>query len=387
MSRFVLITCVVLCSCGGGVDSADGPAVWELEQALQAGEVGGSLELTNVFDLVPAPDGRVFLTQWSVPTVTVVDRDGRPHSEIGRHGSGPGEFAQPSRMGWLGDTLWVAEMGEIEFFTDYGEHLGRVGFRETLYPDRGISYGPGVPLANGLLLGTPSYRVNEVTSGDLTRVPLLLVNRAGELVDSVGHQELTGRTIEVDFGEGGGGLMGRHPLPPTPDFEISLDGEYWVRVDQPGEGLFRVTKVGPELDTIYSVDRPYEPVEPDAEWFSSFVDQQARPIATALDRPLARIAEGFREALDLEVLPPVMALVAGIDGTVWLKREPTGRDSTWWEVLGPGGALEAMIEIPDDVTIHSASREAVWGVRLGQYDEPIIVRYLVRGTGRTRGTP
>ncbi|MGH7468773.1 MAG: transposase [Longimicrobiales bacterium] len=51
----------------------------------------------------------IYVTQWQVPAVTVLNHAGVQVRTIGRRWTGPGEFLTPASIGWKGDTLWVVD--------------------------------------------------------------------------------------------------------------------------------------------------------------------------------------------------------------------------------------------------------------------------------------
>ncbi len=75
---------------------------------------------------------------------------------------------------------------------------------------------------------------------------------------------------------------------------------------------------------------------------------------------------------------PVRAVVAGRDGTVWLRGSETQAGLASWTVLGADGTRLASIDIPMRVTVYRADRDFVWGVEHDTLDVPYVVRYRVR---------
>jgi hypothetical protein len=76
-------------------------------------------------------------------------------------------------------------------------------------------------------------------------------------------------------------------------------------------------------------------------------------------------------------LPPVAAVVAGMDGTIWLKRAGGGRESPW-TVLDPDGGVVARVAAPAELSIRQVDGARVWGVVAGRDDVPMVVRYRIR---------
>jgi hypothetical protein len=74
--------------------------------------------------------------------------------------------------------------------------------------------------------------------------------------------------------------------------------------------------------------------------------------------------------------PPAEAIVAGHDGTTWLRLAARGEGATWL-VLDPAGAALAAVEAPSELVIRAADGERVWGVVPGPNGAPRVTRYRV----------
>ena len=110
--------------------------------------------------------------------------------------------------------------------------------------------------------------------------------------------------------------------------------------------------------------------------------QRDRP-ARERDRRAAQDAITFPR-----YFPPVRQILAGGDGTIWVLRElelPDPIDR--WQVYSAEGQLEGEILIDSGraglapwsprLDVKEVSREEIWGVTLGDFDEPYIHRYRV----------
>ena len=85
------------------------------------------------------------------------------------------------------------------------------------------------------------------------------------------------------------------------------------------------------------------------------------------------------EALDAPAFhPPVSAVVAGSDGTIWLRREPVHQERVGWVVLNDKGERIALAESPIGLEIGAASRDQVWGVIKDDLDVSYLVRYRIQ---------
>ena len=110
---------------------------WRVEARpfLQIGRVAGGAdpvgqdtvyELLRVMGVARLSDGRIAVANQGSSTIRFFDSAGRFVGSAGRDGEGPAEFRQILGMKAIrGDTLFVVDLGEIEFFSPDGRHLRR----------------------------------------------------------------------------------------------------------------------------------------------------------------------------------------------------------------------------------------------------------------------
>ena len=111
--RFRMICTLLLATACG---NADGTVADSTDRRL---DLVPELRLGSLDDPEPAlpffraltvgPDGRIYTVHRQENLIRIHDPTGRPAGTIGRAGDGPGEFRGVSRMGWVGDTLWVLD--------------------------------------------------------------------------------------------------------------------------------------------------------------------------------------------------------------------------------------------------------------------------------------
>lgn len=383
---------------------------WALEETLRVGSVSGDDALSWVLDLTLGADGALYVAQQYTPAVTVFDSGGRPSNRIGRAGSGPGEIdGWPVALGWLGDTLWVADHSTVNFYGPDRQPVGQIYFHEVV-PAQASILMPGAPLADGTVVP----RRGATTSGGgsfeaffgADSMPILRVSPDGEVLGEIGAVR-NRLHVRIPTSSGGYGYA-LHPLDPGGDadrYVISPDGSaVFVIGAVHHEGptsSFELLKLGLGGDTLMIRRIPFEPrdlTRSSRAWLQDeFGKVQAGDYASD-SREFGQRGQAARErdrraAMDAitfpEFMPPVRRLVAGEDGTVWLLRElepPELLDR--WEVYGPEGVFEGSIVIEEGrggslpwdprLRVLRASRDEVWGVTLGEFDEPYIHRYRVR---------
>ena len=116
----LLIPAIALFLCAPGAMRAQDacPTPWQLEEVLRIGSLESEDLVTGVLDLAIGPDSALYVAQALVPAITVFSLDGQVLRRIGRAGQGPGDFElAASNVGWIRDTLWVADPYRVQLFT------------------------------------------------------------------------------------------------------------------------------------------------------------------------------------------------------------------------------------------------------------------------------
>ena len=144
---------------------------------------------------------------------------------------------------------------------------------------------------------------------------------------------------------------------------------------------FRVTRLSHAGDTRFDRRVPYDPVPIDPALPDSLVEAWARWFHDngRPGMPDARqAAEWARANLYFPAhRPAVTRVVAGRDGTAWLRREGHDPERVEWLVLDPDGAHVGRLHLPPPVNVLAAERDRFWGTALDELDVPYIVRYSV----------
>ena len=385
----------------GGASGQELCSAWRLEETLRIGALDGDQALSDVLDLDVGPDGSVYVAQIFTPHVAVYSSSGDLVRRIGRAGGGPGEFdGWPSRLGFIGDTLWVKDRSDVRLIDSTGRETRRIQFSHSM-AEEGSRFRPGTPLADGTFLGT------RVLVGDIPafytadRLSLPRFESDGTLASIVAH---ISQPMRVPLSDG---VFATHPL-------ASWNGESWVpvvvtadatavvfvqniRTESPAS--FELVKKGLDGQRLMVRRIPYEPrlvSSSDEDWlrevFGNWLagDYNPRPSAFLSEATLERRRlEGSRAMPVPRHYPPVRELVAGKDSTIWVLRELTPPDlADHWEVYGPDGDLEGSVTIRDGrssrvpwfprLKIFQATRDEVWGATIDEFDVPYIHRYRVR---------
>jgi hypothetical protein len=366
---------------------------WQLVRDLRVGAADGPRPYTfSPQALVAArEDGTLYVLDSGNHEVRVFDARGRHMRTFGREGAGPGEFMDADGAGWLGDTMWVSDPMQMRttFFTPSGNVLRTAG-PATRASER---YAPTVAdavLADGssLVLARPLQPRSPTERPTVSRLPVLRVGRSGS-PDTLAWRDLRHRQVRVD--NGGRTLVLTQPWDDSPLVSVSKTGRSVVLISRPAaaraaDARFHVMRLSPFGDTLFSRSFPYTPVAVPAGWASRWADETAGLIAP-------RRAGTDRRALETDLVrgvyvpafkPPVTAVVAGDDGTVWLRREqPEEQGGTVvWNVLSGEGQLLAEVRAPGDLEIQQVQRSHVWGVMADDLDVPYVYRFRIQRPSR-----
>ena len=381
---------------------------WEHEETLRLGSLDGEVTLNPLWALETGPDGRIYMLQSWDHHVSVFLPDGRPVGRIGRAGSGPGEFASPPRrLGWLADTLWVSERFATQFFLLDGTPAREVSFRIPVLAE-GSVFAPGTPLADGTFLPWRSVTEREQRFLLAHQAALRRFSIKGEIVDTIAliQRHLAEFAIHRETDSRGFGIMLPHPLTPA-------SGESWLPVVATHNGssvvfigdvreddedpTFDLLKLGIDGDTLLHRPVPYVPLPVTRDERELIRERFAAGRAgdftpERLRRPLSDGEAERRRRIARDLItfpkwhPPARTIVAGSDGSIWLRREAWPHPADLWEVYDEEGRLEGTVRIEElrpgaansRLQVFRVSRSEVWGQTLDELDVPYIHRYRVR---------
>ncbi len=333
----------------------------------------------------PGPDGFVYSLHPREATIRRWTADGVPAGTVGRQGEGPGEFTQPGRMGFFGDSLWVMDYGlrRITYFDLEGTLLGSLSPPMNHEEPGGVTLRPSVPLRDGTLIARAGAPTLLIATGELTRNPVTRIDAEGNVLGTIWFQPFRPMDILAILGQDGfGGFFSVQPFQDAPlsanmeDGLLVVDRRSWTG---DGPATITVTRLGLAGDTLFASDLPYTPVPLTSERVDSVV--------RASTERFGRFPEGdIRDATYRpSYLPPVSGVVVGRDGTLWLRHfdpfESTNGERLYeWWVLDVSGAPLVRALIPARMRILTVTSEMVWGVERDELDVDYIVAYrLVKG--------
>jgi hypothetical protein len=331
-----------------------------------------------------AVDGEsaVYVLESQDRQIRVYDQNGLRIRTFGREGAGPGEFKNPTLIGFRHDTLAVgdASLGRITLFDRNGQVL------ETLsVPPVWLEVAPGVMVmfepVRFRLDGFATTITRRVTPPELPPdsffVPQVAVDRNGHITDTLRFDRWGLSDTQIRVGR----VDVRVPSGP-PTTPLYIDGPHDTYVvgravaTADDQAATTITRVAVSGDTIYRQEIRYRPVAFPAALVDTIVARAVRPYLRNQQADSGAIDSALRGALNLpQYQPPVTNGRVGADGVLWLQLHEDGTDQHQWLLLESNGSIMGTVTLPSNVTIHWSSGEHAWAAVRDEFDVPWLVRY------------
>lgn len=363
---------------------------WQVEPLFRTGGVDAPPCLAGpIEDVVIDSESNAIVSYPLRTEVHVIDGAGRCLGRIGRDGEGPGEYRSPGSLGIRNDTIWLEDsgLGRLTLYSADGEFLDAISFGVVLPGTLHSPVAPEAYLADATVYGEATASAQLVADGRISERPSLRISREGELIDTLFVSSVDRFMTRIDGLFGTGSVTYR--IEPFSDADLATvdpGGRWLAKTELDGaereERRFRVTKIEPSGDTLYSRSYSYEgqplgeaEIRDGLEKTVSRFAQMAEAYPNLSLRE-ERIREKIRDAIYIPpVLPPIDALVGGQDGTLWLRREAS--DPQRWEVLNEAGERVAEVYLPSGFRLLAATEESLWGEERGELGENYLVRYRI----------
>jgi hypothetical protein len=374
----LLILAASVAGCGTDGRGAEGLPELVVTRSTEFGDQEGEGALSSVWGVAVSGDGHVYLSEPQFARVVAFDPDGSFSRVVGSRGDGPGEFRIPGLLSWRGDSLAVTDFQRgIHLFSSAGEFGTLISFNIN---DGSSAFGvrPIFPLADGFVAAVAPAPNSAITGGSVTRETWLKASRDGVVTDTLAVLDLEGRLYSVRYRERG--RSGAHPLAWAPLLSAPPTGASLIVVDrQPHTGgdaaTYRVARLGLDGDTLQTATLPYDPVPLTDGQVDSIALAMAQGWAESMNATVASVAREIEEQIRWpEHQPPVTSVLAGDDGSVWLRREIVGASFARWDVLDGDLSPLGRVDLPVDLELKVVGKERIYGVELGELDVPRIVR-------------
>ncbi len=345
---------------------------------------GNVSDLVRINGVAVAPDGTIALVQRQDHLVRFFTSSGDPLRSLGREGEGPGEFRRPFSLGWVGDSLTVYDNG-LERFTILGP---QGGFGRTIRasprprPGPGVEEFPALTFATVMRLRSEGGIIAQVMSMPRPASALLARRIWFVRMDEQGvvrkviaqvDEERPGVSISSGNRVSGTGF----PFPNVPLYHLAADGSRFVvvkaAVDGVYAGTYLVTAIRAEGDTVFSRRYPFDVVEISKKYADSVIKAEAE----FMEKGSPRLAAAFRRKAELPPMrPPVLSVLNGRDGTIWLQLYQSS-PGLHYLMLDADGTPLAKVSLPSRIRVRVADREHVWATVHGEYGVQSLVRYRI----------
>jgi hypothetical protein len=278
-------------------------------------------------------------------TVLIVDAEADQTISRGSSGTSVGQFRTVDMVGWLGDTLWVADQLEfrVTVFSPYGTPTVRSPNGATR-----MARGRRVPLP----LSDGSWTtVNRVQTADGLEPLDTWMRLASDwsAVDEIAPLATAAPRVRVSLGEAGAVVGGAQPFSYHHRYDLQNDFQRAVilrqSLDDPGSyQLVALDLTGKEL---FSTSRRLPPVPLDASAVDAVVDTYLG--SGSFQRsglPPDEVAQAVRAALQVpDYVPPATDLHVGADGWLWVKRADGASEASVWDVFDDEGQLRGVLQL------------------------------------------
>lgn len=242
------------------VRSAGEPRSWSVELVATLGiDSAGESTFGTVRSVLLDSSGVAYVLDPSYHQVHVFDPDGRPRELWGRRGNGPGEFATPYSIAWLGDSMAVLDPGNARITL-----LGTDGKWARQWTTGRLSGG-----GNFLrLYRTPPHGFWQIdlrpteSGGQEQLFVQFTAEGPADTLSYVSQPHLSANRVRCEAPDGWIGSFSQ-PFGPMPLVIPNAAGEQVVAATTD----YRIAFVGRQKDTLRMIERPVEPlVVTDAEW-------------------------------------------------------------------------------------------------------------------------
>lgn len=353
------------------------PIIPLTEVSRFGGIEAGALSFVRLVDVAHGPNGTIYIAQQNTPHIVALGVESSRAWTFGQSGKGPGDFQAPASLGFVADTLWVADFGarRLTMFDD--RHKAT---RIVTASDHGISrYFSGIRpvgfFADGKVLAVPVLNRAFISSGVVTSMPLYRLNSSGEVIDTLASVRI-GNDLRVLYhpaGRGAGAAMFVQQLSDDPLWRLAGDGSgvfLLTRTIESGRRVhtFTITKVSAEGDTIFKKAFNYPALRVSERLADSLIQDAATTLLKSKFRSDLKDAKrDVRRAFFLpETFPAVLSMTAGTDGRLWVElasNDPRRRD---WLALSGKGEVLGLIKLPVEQKVLESMNQHLW---TAYYDE------------------
>ena len=313
---------------------------WRVD-SLPLADIGSSPvdpagQLGRVFGIARFANGNIAILDASIPAVRVYTSDGKHVRDLGRRGSGPGEFREPIAIATVGDSAVVLELdGEVEWIADSGRPLRSVRVPLSGFLDARFNARPSGVLPDGSIMLRAEERLFGRVTGEYRQTVGLLRAEGNVVRDTLGwFRADSGRTAPRGV--------------PIPQPYIPETGLLWAAA---GNRVFVATADVPRVRAVHLGSAPAVEFLVESRR-SSVTDADVREIVEAwIDRGVSqndrRVIREFVESRPrLRSAPALRSLIAFSADEVWIELWARSGATSEWLVYSATGVLQARVLLP-----------------------------------------
>jgi hypothetical protein len=353
------------------------------EQAF--GGASASEPITTPDGVVIGAEDTTFISDARAHKFFVFDKNGKFVRTIGRDGKGPGEFSSISVAGVSGDTLWAFDLynGRTTFFAGNKIHT-----QDLPKDSSGNTIRPNARLANGTWIvvtqprfGTPAQMAANPDAPDQHAV--IHLDSSGKVLSTI-HQYTCKSGIifpRMSNGTLRGVSMRGSPIRDCDFVATNQDGSvtYVIEGNSPRStdpAIIVITQLDAGGQQRWKTSLPYTPrAIPEAVIESLSVFSATNSSTGKIN---AEHAARYRKALAYYThFPPVTQAVAGIDGTLFLRRE-IGDSIFTYTMLDSKGVPTGTFKLPAKSYLLAGRASHIWVSELDAQEETRVVRYQIK---------
>lgn len=366
--------------------------VLTVERALPE---SGDAPLTRVLDMAEGPAGRLYVAD--IHGIQVFTKTGEHVRQIGRRAAtpspGPGEFGPPGTIGFLGDTLWVADasVGRVTLFDTEGGVIDTWSGVEHLPPsEAGMPFKPLAVLSPGRIVAVELPESLDVRLYGSGGTRLIIVDPEGTPVARLPELDPT-HAYMVEFEPPSTRVKRRQPFAFSDMVGADPYSGKLVVARRPvpsgSIGSYAIRAFGGDGRELFEARRAYSPTKLSDAEVDEWIDSQLSRYPSRL------LPEGVRRKIYHRGIhrpgyhPPISNDLLGVfegpfafasDGSVWVKRTTPGdEDVALWDVFAGAGTLRGTARAPRGVLLHLVTDGRAWGVRTDELGIPQVVSFEI----------
>ncbi|PWN06509.1 6-bladed beta-propeller [Rhodohalobacter mucosus] len=372
----MFVSATVFLSCSSSADDSESANSLDLVavEELRIGQMEGDEEVVfgAINGIAVGAEGRIYVSDYQVPTLRMYDSGGNFLGNVGREGRGPGEYLRIAGVKTFTDgelAIWDGGNQRITTYEPDGsfqEHFplqARLSAVDIFEVDTEGNFYVRIVLRSGP--GVPNWEYGWVR-----------VSAEGAVVDTL--------QVPPDLNEY-----------PQTFVLFTASGDAHAFIEREMFALspmgYLVTGRNTEYDiTLHkpegevSIQRDYEPIavreEEKTQW-RKWIDYYNVTHQVPDNKPV------FKK------------IMTDMEGRIWVWRYTEaiyteenigphfGPESNWWEpptfdVFNPDGSFYARVELPMRAKFFEARGNHVWALVKGEFDEQYVVRYLLEEQGK-----